>query len=591
MQVESNASLTDRAQGRINVTQFDTRILTDTNTAGQADPITFEFDADSTVVKEYRIDFGDGDRVTGPTPTDNRVSYDHVYDTAGEYTVEVVIETGYGFTSSATASVNVYGLSTGPVVTGGMVTHWPMDTGSGTTIADTAGDTPGSLDGGTWTDNRPVGSSAVDFEPGDYASNGDTGGQHVNESVTLATWAYVEGAGTSDTNRFVSYDDYNRGSGDDGVSLFWDPGSDVHGSSYAGSGTRAVAEATGDVPQDEWVHLVGTYDGSTLQYYVDGSRVASTTADIEFDDDDSVLVVGDRSDISRARIDATLDDVRVYNRSLSGDEVGTLYDETGTPVANPGENRTVYYNAPTELDGSGSTAPGGTITSYEWSLPDGTSETGETVVERLTELGDQRVTLTVTDSDDDGDAGLLALDVERYFDTFDDGTEDWTDADADGRLYRTDGSAYNGSHSLRFRGNDYDDRLGHGATLGSGARPERVAFYFRHSGGDGGGIRFKNSDGDYEAGFAGDANSWVLTGGGNERSIGHSLGNGYWVHVEYVFDWEDGTYRYIITDTDTDRIHTGPRSLASGTDIVQLQAWGHDYSWGMGRYDDAIFDV
>jgi chitodextrinase len=52
---------------------------------------------------------------------------------------------------------------------------------------------------------------------------------------------------------------------------------------------------------------------------------------------------------------------------------------------------------PTQFDGSGSYAPGGTIISYEWEFGDGGTATGATPEHVYAAFGDFTVTLTVTD--------------------------------------------------------------------------------------------------------------------------------------------------------------------------------------------------
>ena len=64
---------------------------------------------------------------------------------------------------------------------------------------------------------------------------------------------------------------------------------------------------------------------------------------------------------------------------------------TAPDFANPGETIT--------LDGSGSSDPDGSISSYEWDLGDGTTASGESVTHSYGSEGQYTVTLTVTDAD------------------------------------------------------------------------------------------------------------------------------------------------------------------------------------------------
>jgi hypothetical protein len=78
---------------------------------------------------------------------------------------------------------------------------------------------------------------------------------------------------------------------------------------YLDSGRRPIDE--------QWQHVAGTYDGRTARFYLDGAEVASR------------LVFGGQGTSNIWRIGAyerkcfrgAIDDVRIYNRALSGAEI------------------------------------------------------------------------------------------------------------------------------------------------------------------------------------------------------------------------------------------------------------------------------
>jgi Concanavalin A-like lectin/glucanases superfamily/Protein of unknown function (DUF2939) len=91
----------------------------------------------------------------------------------------------------------------------------------------------------------------------------------------------------------------------------------------------------------EWVHLAGTYDGDTgrMSFYVNGDRIGRQTrvGEIRLDSESlhRPLVIG--AEINGPNIDdATgefngyVDDVRIYNRALSDDEIKVLAEEART---------------------------------------------------------------------------------------------------------------------------------------------------------------------------------------------------------------------------------------------------------------------
>ncbi|MEC9050263.1 MAG: LamG domain-containing protein, partial [Candidatus Neomarinimicrobiota bacterium] len=79
---------------------------------------------------------------------------------------------------------------------------------------------------------------------------------------------------------------------------------------------------------NQWAHLVGTYDGSTMKFYLDGTLSSQSnvvSGNIKYKD--SWFALGSyKDDNEDFRINGKLDDVRVYNRVLFADEVSRLHN-------------------------------------------------------------------------------------------------------------------------------------------------------------------------------------------------------------------------------------------------------------------------
>jgi len=89
--------------------------------------------------------------------------------------------------------------------------------------------------------------------------------------------------------------------------------------------------ATNAAPQlsiGNWVHLVGTYDGSFVNLYVNGTKEGSGPQEIS----GSIVVnpnafyFGQPADQYTNWMNGMIDEVRLYNRALTDDEVKALYD-------------------------------------------------------------------------------------------------------------------------------------------------------------------------------------------------------------------------------------------------------------------------
>jgi hypothetical protein len=93
------------------------------------------------------------------------------------------------------------------------------------------------------------------------------------------------------------------------------------------NGTPYIASATTDINDNQWHYLVGTYDGSTMKCYVDGSLEGTNTSfsgnlPVRIGD----LRIGADYDTTPGNFfNGSIDEVRVYNRALSAAEVGDLY--------------------------------------------------------------------------------------------------------------------------------------------------------------------------------------------------------------------------------------------------------------------------
>ena len=89
--------------------------------------------------------------------------------------------------------------------------------------------------------------------------------------------------------------------------------------------------STTDIPLSQWVHVAGTYDGVQMRIYIDGQLNNTLPVTGVIQDTPNPIIVGTSQFWPRA-FDGKIDEVKVYNRSLSADEVAGLYNEAVGPV-------------------------------------------------------------------------------------------------------------------------------------------------------------------------------------------------------------------------------------------------------------------
>jgi len=132
--------------------------------------------------------------------------------------------------------------------------------------------------------------------------------------------------------------------------------------SIGGSWRSATSSAS--VGLYKWVHVAGTYDGETMRVYIDGSErgstgasgsVSATSADLKIGkgrDMPPTMPIRDGYECSYA-IDGAIDEVRIYNRALSGAEVLGRYNATrpaALAVSNPPAQKPVLPYGPPDAD-------------------------------------------------------------------------------------------------------------------------------------------------------------------------------------------------------------------------------------------------
>jgi hypothetical protein len=92
--------------------------------------------------------------------------------------------------------------------------------------------------------------------------------------------------------------------------------------------TDTFAEAIGiSVEKNKWTHIAGVYDNGRLQIYCNSELIASTTTNITIRATTCPVRIGNRADNARY-YGGIIDDVRIYNRALSEEEIKDIYLST-----------------------------------------------------------------------------------------------------------------------------------------------------------------------------------------------------------------------------------------------------------------------
>ena len=142
------------------------------------------------------------------------------------------------------------------------------------------------------------------------------------DTLSVSTWVKIV---SSKTHQIV----YKRQSGSSPAWKSYELGVGADDKAYF-----RVANSTGYLPTafsdntldlDKWYNLVGVYNGTHIQIYIDGIARDSTPPGLSGSvlDSDYLLMIGGLD--GTILLNGSITDVRIYDRALSADEIDTLY--------------------------------------------------------------------------------------------------------------------------------------------------------------------------------------------------------------------------------------------------------------------------
>ncbi len=183
----------------------------------------------------------------------------------------------------------------------GLVGQWRLNEDSGSTAFDSARFTDGQVNKGYQFDGSD-----------DYV---DIGSFSQFSSYSLSVWSKHDSVSDGDLDEiFALYSNNNIVLGDWGDGAF-----QLH---HDGTNIQA------DVSNNVWNHWVGIWNGTQIFLYKNGVQVNSTSkSTIGTPSKTSDYIGADAADNQRY-FNGSIDDVRIYNRSLSATEIEELYNET-----------------------------------------------------------------------------------------------------------------------------------------------------------------------------------------------------------------------------------------------------------------------
>ncbi|MCY4403180.1 MAG: LamG domain-containing protein [Candidatus Poribacteria bacterium] len=155
------------------------------------------------------------------------------------------------------------------------------------------------------------------------------------EEITMECWVKINALDDS-WNRIISLDDQPTNT--KVITLYYDDDDNRHGF-FVKVNDKATQAAQHliqeDIPLNEWIHIVGTYDGTEAHYYVNGKmEIKHAVPGGTVEKGGLLLGIGDRSDgVNADAIQGYIDEFRIYDRALTEAEVKNNMNAEGLDVS------------------------------------------------------------------------------------------------------------------------------------------------------------------------------------------------------------------------------------------------------------------
>lgn len=241
----------------------------------------------------------------------------------------------YGTFSISLADVNRLSTRTGGGVTmgEGLILHYSFNRDEGDQVADQSGrGNDGRVRGANYTPHgKPGGAMEFDGTGSEIVvANNPT--LNPTKEITVAAWVKIAGIGTNNGIILCKGTPPRGGTAQYALAYFTDSGNRGKVSfSIRTKGTPVWNDYISDQPvkQDVWLHLVGTYKSGEHNLYVNGQRARPTETKVKGEiavEAGDLFIGSEHSFPSDEYFKGVMDEVQIYNRALTPEEVQRLHD-------------------------------------------------------------------------------------------------------------------------------------------------------------------------------------------------------------------------------------------------------------------------
>ena len=210
-----------------------------------------------------------------------------------------------------------------PSITQGLVAHYPF---SGNANDSSGNGNDGTLNGVTFASNNTM--TFAQFTSTSYINVPDNSTFDFSNAsgVTIATWIRQEQSTSGDILRKMG----TSGSSDDEYGLWLSSTGQISGG-LNGPGQQKILQAKSSLSLNTWTHVVFMWNkvDSKISFYINGILDTITNSTItSIQNTNAVLRIGAWVQSYLNSFTGSIDDIRIYNRALSYEEIQILYGST-----------------------------------------------------------------------------------------------------------------------------------------------------------------------------------------------------------------------------------------------------------------------
>jgi len=204
-------------------------------------------------------------------------------------------------------------LSCAADITSDLVGHWKLGDGSGSYAVDATGNgLTGTLTGTEQWATGKIG-GAFDFNQASHFSLGTSDVLNLTTTGTVAAWINPDDPGEGNGGRIFArhFSFYHTGDNGTGARIAFGSSPSINRVDYG-----------------VWSHVAVTWSGTAVKFYINGTLDVTRSGTAPTSSPGTTATLGDLSGGGRA-YDGRIDDVRVYSRALSADDIHALYVQGG----------------------------------------------------------------------------------------------------------------------------------------------------------------------------------------------------------------------------------------------------------------------